>query len=127
MYGLAHVYPGQPAESGGQRLSAAIQRLAGAVDAEQVQSWLSDEAPNRPVTVTQIREAFGNKVIEDLAGYAGSGADEVTWQLTSVLPDLVDALSPSGVIADAAEIQGELIAVRDADQRSAGPFGPNVH
>jgi hypothetical protein len=44
-----------------------------------------------------------------------------------VLPDLVDALSPGGVIADAAEIQGELIAARDDDQRSAGPFGPNVH
>jgi uncharacterized protein YidB (DUF937 family) len=79
VYGLAHAYPGQPSESDGQRLRGAIQHLAGTVDTELVQSWLSDEAANRPITVTQIRESFADNVIQDVAGYAGCQADEATW------------------------------------------------
>jgi uncharacterized protein YidB (DUF937 family) len=127
LYGLAHVYPGQPTESGAERLRGAIERITETVEPEQVQSWLSDETANQAVTGAQIQEAFGDRMIGDLARYAGSGADEVTWQLTAVVPDLIDALSPGGVLANTAEIQRELIDTRDADQRSAGPFGPNVH
>ena len=126
VYGLAHVYPAQPTESGPQRLRTALQQLVEAADPVQVESWLSDEAVNRAINVEQARAAFGDEVIADLARYAGSGADEVAWQLTAVLPDLVDAISPGGMMIDAAELRRELIAASDAADRSAGPFAPHI-
>lgn len=127
VYGLAHVYPSPAAESGPQRLRAALQRLVETADVGQVESWLSDQAGNRAITVAQIQAAFGDEVIVDLGQYAGSEPAEVAWQLTVVLPDLVDAFSPGGVIVDADELRAEFIDARDAGERSAGPFAPHVH
>jgi uncharacterized protein YidB (DUF937 family) len=126
VYGLAHVYPASPTESGPQRLRSALQRLAETADPVQVETWLSDEAVNRAITVEQIHTAFGDEVIGDLARYADSGPDEVAWQLTAVLPDLVDAFSPGGVFVDAAELRREFLDASDAGDRSAGPFAPHV-
>jgi uncharacterized protein YidB (DUF937 family) len=126
VYGLAHVYPSQPTETGPQRLRAALERLTQTADPEQVKSWLSDEAVNHAITVKQIQAAFDDEVIADLARYADSEPEEVTWQLTAVLPDLVDAFSPGGAIVDAAELRAEFLDATAAGDRSAGPFGPRV-
>jgi uncharacterized protein YidB (DUF937 family) len=126
VYGLAHVYPAPPTESGPQRLCAALQRLAETADPVQVETWLSDKAVNRAITVEQIQTAFGDEVIGDLARYAGSEPDEVAWQLTAVLPDLVDAFSPGGVFVDATELRGELLDATETGDRSAGPFAPHI-
>ncbi len=127
VYGLAHAYPSPPTDSGPQRLHAALQRLVETADPAQVESWLSDETANRAITVEQIRGTFGDEVIVDLGRYAGSEPDEVAWQLTAVLPDLVDAFSPGGVMVDAAELRAEFIDARDTAELSAGPFAPHVH
>jgi uncharacterized protein YidB (DUF937 family) len=127
VYGLGHVYPAQPAESGAHRVRAALQRLVETADPVQVESWLSDEAVNSAITVEQTQTAFGDGVIGDVARYAGSEPEQVAWQLTVVLPDLVDACSPGGVIVDAAELHGAFISASDAADRSAGPFGPRSH
>jgi len=87
---------------------------------------LSDEAVNRAITVEQVRAAFGDEVIRTVAGYVGSEPDEVAWQLTAVLPDLVDAFSPGGAIVDPAELRREFIDATAAGDRSAGPFGPHI-
>jgi uncharacterized protein YidB (DUF937 family) len=126
VYGLAHVYPAEPTDSGPQRLRAALQRLAETADPVQVESWLSDEMMNRAITVEQTQAAFGDDVIGDLARFAGSEPDEVAWQLAAVLPDLVDAFSPGGVLVDAAELRVEFLDASDAGDRSAGPFGPHI-
>lgn len=126
VYGLAHVYPAQPAESGPERLRAVLQRLVETADPVQVESWLSDQAVNRAITVEQIRAAFGEDVIHDLARYADSGPDETAWQLAAVLPDLIDAFSPGGAIVDVAELRAGFIGASDAGDRSAGPFGFHV-
>jgi uncharacterized protein YidB (DUF937 family) len=126
VYGLAHAYPGLPRESGPQRLRTAIQRLTETADPAQVESWLSDEAANRAITVEQVRAAFGDEVIGNLAGYAGGEPDEVAWQLRAILPDLVDAFSPGGVIVDPAELRREFIDASAAGDRSAGPFAPHI-
>jgi uncharacterized protein YidB (DUF937 family) len=69
---------------------------------------------------------ISQRVIGDLARYAGSGPDEVVWQLTAVLPDLVDAFSPGGVFVDADELRGEFLGASEAGDRSAGPFAPHI-
>jgi uncharacterized protein YidB (DUF937 family) len=127
VYGLAHAYPSQPTESGPQRLRAALQRLIDTADPAQVDGWLSGEPGNRSISVEQIRATFGEKVIGDLALFAGSEPEAVTWQLTAVLPDLVDAFSPEGVIVDADELRAEFLDASAAADRSAGPFAPHSH
>jgi uncharacterized protein YidB (DUF937 family) len=126
VYGLGHVYPSQPTETGPQRVRAALQRLTETSDPVQVESWLSDEAVNSAITVEQIHAAFGDKVIGDLALFTNCEPDDVAWQLTAVLPDLVDAFSPGGVIVDAAELRAEFLGATGAGDRSAGPFAPHI-
>lgn len=122
VYGLGHVYPAEPTASGPQRLLAAVGRLVETADPGQVESWLSDESANSPITVEQITAAYGDRVIGDLARYAGSEPTDVSWQLTVVLPDLVDVVTPGGVIVDATELRAAFINASDAADRSAGPF-----
>ena len=126
VYGLAHAYPGQPGESGPQRLRAAMQRLTETADSAQVESWLSDDPANRGVTVEQVRAAFGDDVIDGVAAFTGGEPDEAAWQLAAVLPDVVDAFSVGGVIVDAAELRREFIDASAAGDRSAGPFAPHI-
>lgn len=125
--GLAHVYPGHPTDTDGQRLRAALQQLTEAADPAQVTSWLSDHTPNLAMTVDQVRGVFGGEVIGDLATYTSGAPDQVAWQLTSLLPDLVDAVSPNGSVVDASELGRGLSAASEADDRSSGPFGPHIH
>ena len=126
VYGLAHVYPGRPGESGPQRLRTAIQRLTDTADPAQVESWLSDDAANSGMTVGQVRTAFGDGVIEGVAGYASEEPAEAASQLTAILPDLVDAFSPGGVLVDADELRREFLDASGAGDRSAGPFASHV-
>ena len=126
VYGLVHVYPAEPAESGPERLHAVLHRLVETADPVQAESWLSDQPVNSAITVEQIREAFGEDVIRDLASYADSEPEQTAWQLTAVLPDLVDAFSPGGAIVDAAELRAGFYSATDAGDRSAGPFGYHV-
>ncbi len=126
VYGLAHVYPAEPAESGPERLHAVLQRLVETADSEQAESWLSDQPVNSAITVEQIRETFGDDVIRDLARYADSEPEQTAWQLTAVLPDLVDAFSSGGAIVEVAEVRAGFYRATDAGDRSAGPFGYHV-
>ena len=126
VYGLAHAYPGRPGESGPQRLRTALERLVETADPVQVDSWLSDETANGGLTVGQVQTAFGDQVIENLAGFAGSEPQQVAWQLTTVLPDLVDAFSPGGALVDETELRREFLDASAAGDQSAGPFAPHV-
>jgi uncharacterized protein YidB (DUF937 family) len=128
VYGLAHVEPAQPsAQPGAPRLRAVVADLADATEPDQYSSWLSEDTPNRPMTAEQVRLALGDDAINDLAGYTGSTAADLSWQLTAVLPDLVDAISPGGTLMESSELDQELRAVTMASTRSSGPFGPRVH
>lgn len=78
--------------------------LAGLVQAFQknglgdiVNSWVST-GKNLPVTPNQIEQGLGNDLLNQLAGKVGLPSDAVTAQLASILPDLVDKLTPHGKI-----------------------------
>ena len=124
IFGLAHVGSASPStESGAPRLRAVVLHLADATDLEQYSSWLSDAAPNMPMTVDQVRMAIGDGAITDLALFVGGTPDATAWQLAAVLPDLVDAISPGGEVIDANRLARELAEASAYDDRSAGAFG----
>ena len=126
IFGLAHIGSASPAEAGAPRLHAVVLALAGTTTAEQYQSWLSDDIPNEAITVDQVRTTIGIGTLGDLAGFIGSSPDAVAWQLAEILPDLVDAVSPSGKIIDVSLLHQEITKAEADDDRSAGAFGSSA-
>ncbi len=80
--------------------------LAGLVQAFQknglseiVNSWVST-GRNLPVTPSQIEQGLGGDLLSQLASKAGLSSGAASSQLTGLLPDLVDKLTPNGKIED---------------------------
>jgi uncharacterized protein YidB (DUF937 family) len=124
LFGLAHT--GSPA-AGPAHLHAVVLRLAETTTPEQYGSWLSDTSHNQPMTVDQVRRTVGDGPLDDLATFAGGSSAAVAWQLASVLPDLVDAVSPGGRVVGADQLGREITDAIDGDDRSAGAFGAHIH
>ena len=128
VFGLAHVRSVAPsAEAGPPRLAAVVSHLADSAQPHQYRSWLDGDVSSHPMTVDQVRAALGDETVDDVAVYAGSTPDDIAWQLTSVLPTLVDAFSRGGTVVEATEIGQDIRAVIEAADQSAGPFGPQAH
>ncbi|RSM64243.1 hypothetical protein DMB66_20250 [Actinoplanes sp. ATCC 53533] len=128
IFGLAHVGSVAPsAGPGAARLHAVVLRLAETTDPGQYHSWLSDDAPNKAMTVDQVRTTIGDTAIDDLAQLVGGSPGAVAWQLAAVLPDLVDAVSPGGAVIDASRLTLEIAEASAEDDRSAGAFGSRMH
>lgn len=64
---------------------------------EQVASWLSS-GPNAPVSAEQITAALGSTGIGQLAAAAGLSPDTLPNLLAEYLPQVIDRLSPDGVL-----------------------------
>lgn len=67
--------------------------------AEIVASWLG-KGENLPVTGPQLRTALGDADVDRLASEAGQDADSVLSSLASVLPQVIDRLTPDGVVPE---------------------------
>jgi len=124
IFGLAHVGSASPStESGPSRLRAIVLHLADTTDPQQYRSWLSDDMSNMAMTVDQVRMAIGDGAINDLALLLDGSPGAIAWQLAAVLPDFVDAISPSGEVIDANRLGRELAEASAYDDLSAGAFG----
>ena len=64
---------------------------------EIVNSWVST-GKNLPVTPDQIKQGLGGDFLSQLASKAGVLPDAASAQLSSLLPDLIDKLTPNGKI-----------------------------
>ena len=128
IFGLAHVGSAPPsAGAGASRLRFVVLALASTTNSEQYCSWLSDDAPNLPMTVDQVQMTIGANAIDDLAQFLSGSASAIAWQLAAVLPDLVDAVSPGGQVIDANLLAREMAKASADDDRSAGAFGSRVY
>jgi len=83
---------------------SSIGGLAGLVQAFQknglgeiVNSWVST-GKNLPVTPSQIEQGLGSDLLSQLAGKAGLSSGAASSQLSGILPDLIDKLTPNGKI-----------------------------
>ena len=64
---------------------------------EIVNSWVST-GKNLPVTPNQIEQGLGSDLLSQLAGEAGLSSGAASSQLSGILPDLVDKLTPNGKV-----------------------------
>jgi uncharacterized protein YidB (DUF937 family) len=66
-------------------------------------SWVGS-GQNQPVAPGQLGSALGPDVIKTLAQRSGLSEDEITKQLSQVLPGVVDKLTPNGRLPTLAEL-----------------------
>jgi uncharacterized protein YidB (DUF937 family) len=66
-------------------------------------SWVGD-GQNQPVQPNQLGTVLGPNILKTLAQRSGLSEDELTKQLSQILPGVVDKLTPSGRIPTLAEL-----------------------
>ena len=62
-----------------------------------VKSWVESGA-NQPISADQVHAAFGSDVIAGLAAKVGMQPADLAAKLAQVLPQVVDKLTPNGVV-----------------------------
>jgi uncharacterized protein YidB (DUF937 family) len=62
---------------------------------EKADSWVSTGA-NQPVSEPEVEKGVGGDVLDDLATQTGLSRDELLKRLATVLPGMVDKMTPSG-------------------------------
>jgi uncharacterized protein YidB (DUF937 family) len=66
-------------------------------------SWVG-KGQNQPVSPNQLGPALGPDIIKALAQRSGLSEEEVTKQLSQILPGVVDKLTPAGRLPTLAEL-----------------------
>jgi uncharacterized protein YidB (DUF937 family) len=66
-------------------------------------SWVGS-GQNQPASPGQLGSALGPNILKTLAQQSGLSEDELTKQLSQVLPRLVDKLTPNGRLPTMAEL-----------------------
>jgi uncharacterized protein YidB (DUF937 family) len=62
-----------------------------------VSSWVG-KGENLPISAEQLSGVLGNDTLKGLASQLGLNADDLAGQLSSVLPGMVDKLTPDGQV-----------------------------
>src|SRR5262245_50369120 len=60
-----------------------------------INSWIGT-GQNQPISPTQLRDALGQKTVNDLSRQAGAPQDDLLSQLSRYLPGVIDRLTPNG-------------------------------
>lgn len=78
---------------------------------EIVNSWVGT-GQNMPISPAQVQQGLGAGLLEQLAGKAGVSTDAASSQLASLLPSLIDKLTPDGKIPDSNLLEQGLSLLR---------------
>jgi uncharacterized protein YidB (DUF937 family) len=89
-------------QSGG--IQGLVQQFAGKGLGDIINSWVGTGA-NLPITPQQVQKALGSDTVQQLASKVGISPDQVTSHLSSVLPKLIDQLTPNGQLP-----QGDILS-----------------
>ena len=74
------------------------------------QSWVGT-GQNLPISASQVQQVLGAGTLAELARGSGMGVPETADALSSLLPRLVDGVSPRGQVPAANELDGLLASV----------------
>jgi len=88
-----------PAMGGGQEGSSGLDMLLRQFQqngfGEVINSWIGT-GQNQPISPTQLRQAIGQKTVNDLSDQTGVPHDDLLSQLAKILPVVIDKLTPNG-------------------------------
>ena len=99
---------GKSGKSGGANgLGQLINSLGSNGLGDIVGSWVGT-GPNKAITPGQVKKGLGKKKLAELSSQSGLPADQVAQHLSSILPGLVNHLTPDGKVPDAASLNQAL-------------------
>jgi uncharacterized protein YidB (DUF937 family) len=93
--GMVSVVNGIIEKHGG--LQGVVSELEKSGLGETVKSWVAT-GPNRPISPDQVHAALGSNLLQQLAEKSGLSVEDLAQKLSQVLPQVVDKLTPNGVI-----------------------------
>ena len=64
---------------------------------ETIKSWVGT-GPNQPISPDQLHQALGSDTISRLAAKLGMTPQELSAKLSTVLPQVIDKMTPAGVV-----------------------------
>lgn len=96
-------------QSGG--LEGLVDRFIGNGLGDVINSWISP-LENRPVSDVQIRRVLGRSMLGEIAWQARMSASDVSSQMTLLLPQLVDKLTPTGRIPPPPKLDRRMRVIR---------------
>jgi uncharacterized protein YidB (DUF937 family) len=98
----------QPATAGQQSSSSGLDVLLRQFQqngfGEIINSWIGT-GQNQPISPTQLRQAIGQKTVNDLSEQTGVAHDDLLSQLSRILPSVIDKLTPNGQLPSQADLQ----------------------
>ena len=65
---------------------------------DTIASWVST-GPNQPITPDQLHQAVGSDTMAQLAAKVGMTPQDLSTALSTVLPQIVDKMTPAGVVS----------------------------
>jgi uncharacterized protein YidB (DUF937 family) len=80
-------------------LAQLVQQFQQAGMGEQVSSWIST-GQNLPINVDQLMQVFGQGNMQQMAASAGVNVQDFGQQLSQLLPQAVDQLTPNGQLPE---------------------------
>ena len=89
-------------------LQGALAKLQGAGLGGQVQSWVDPSQSNSAASAQQIQSLFNTEEVEQVAQQAQVPAQEVYGAISSVLPQIIDSLTPQGDATDQHEANADI-------------------
>lgn len=92
--GLTQLLGGQGGVGG---LAGLVQLFNQAGLGHIIQSWIST-GQNLPISPAQLQQVLGQGPLQHLAGRTGLAPEALTQQLTQLLPQVVDKLTPEGTL-----------------------------
>lgn len=86
-----------------------------------IKSWIGTGA-NKPIAPAQLHQALGPETVDNLARESGMPREDLLSQLSKLLPDVVDRLSPKGQLPPASELLPGPREEDDRDDETASPL-----
>lgn len=77
-----------------------LDKLRQAGHGDQVDSWVAS-GPNEPIYPGEIRDAVGQHQVDRWAQQTGMGQDDILDQLSQVVPQAVDRMTPNVISPEA--------------------------
>jgi uncharacterized protein YidB (DUF937 family) len=98
-------------------LSGLVEKFTQGGLGEQVASWVST-GKSLPVSAEQIQSALNSSGLQDIAANFGFNTNDIAGQLSNLLPQVVDKLTPDGTVPE-----GNIDLSKLASTALSGLFG----
>jgi uncharacterized protein YidB (DUF937 family) len=96
--------------SGQVSLSKMLDNFKSAGLGEKVDSWVG-KGPNEAVSAEEVKRAADPENLQAIADKAGISVDEAAEEMSKTLPEVVDKLTPDGVLPSDDQVRSKLSGV----------------